>query len=67
MATLDSTLNWLVPTIIILIFAAIFYNALKAPIDRVIGWIRDAFGWGKEQIIENIGQSDNYKTVFKYE
>lgn len=67
MATLESTLNWAIPTIVLLVFAAIFYNALKKPIDRIFIWIRDAFGWGKEAIVESIGQSDGVKTVFRYE
>jgi hypothetical protein len=59
--TLDSILNWAVPTIIILVFLGIFYTKLKTPIDQVLRWIGNLFRKGAEKVSEQ-----QYTTKYTY-
>ena len=40
-----TTVDYIVSTIVILFGLAVFYKALKEPLDIVFGWIRDFFVW----------------------
>jgi hypothetical protein len=64
MPSLDSILNWLIPTIVILIICGIFYSnpKIKSAVDTVFGWIGVLFGKVKEKS-ENIQE---YETVYRY-
>ena len=61
--TLDSILNWLVPVIIILVFAGILYTKLKEPIDQVFRWIGSLFKAGRDKMGD---RTQEYTTVYRY-
>ena len=42
--SIDWWLNWLIPTVIILIMVGVVYIKFKRPIDTVIGWVKSLFG-----------------------
>ncbi len=62
MASISGVLNTVVPWIILLVFAAIFYVALKKPIDTLLGWIKSLFTAASEKIVETTADYDiNYR------
>ena len=61
--TLDSVLNWLIPVIIILVFAGILYTKMKQPIDQVFRWIAGLFKAGANKMSD---KTQEYTTVYKY-
>jgi hypothetical protein len=61
MATLDSVLNWLVPVLVLLIFAALMYSKVPKPFNTLINWFKKI--WEK---LTDTG-ADEYKSVLRYE
>lgn len=49
---LDSILNWLIPTIIIVSFIAIIYMKFKGAFISFFSWLGGLFGWGLEKAKE---------------
>lgn len=64
MSRLDALLNWLVPTIVLLGFAALLYSKMKNPIDQFFHWIgaglRSMFDRGKDK------GAEVYETTYRY-
>lgn len=61
--SIDSVLNWLVPVIIILVFAGILYTKMKEPIDQVFKWIGGLFRAGADKMGD---RTQEYTTVYRY-
>ena len=59
--TLDSILNWVMPTLIIVFFLGLFYVKLKEPADMLFGWIggglKSLITSGKDKATETIEMS----------
>lgn len=62
MASLDSVLNWVIPTAVVIVFAGILYVKLKEPIDTIFRLVGKIFRLGKDQIEEG-----EYQKVYRYE
>ncbi len=56
--TLDSVLNWVMPTLIVVFFVGLFYIKLKEPTDMLLGWIgggiKSLIVSGKEKATESV-------------
>lgn len=63
MANLNSILNWLIPVLVLLIFAGIFYNKMKKPIDHVLSWIGKLFRSGADKLTD---KKPEFTTIYRY-
>jgi len=53
-------------TIIVIVVLGIFYNALKEPIDLVLGWIGKMLGASRDKIADMTSGEEVGTTVIKY-